>query len=281
MEDERTVAVAVANFACRLRVVWSDSGAPPFGVHRRLTRAEPGITSSACDQDQTPYLDALVAYAERNPGRFHVPGHKGGPGPIPRSVRRSASRPCASTSPPGIEGIDVGPDPARTPFQLAQRLAAEAWGARRSWFLVNGASGGNHAICLALAHRGDCAWSSSATSTPRSSTGWSSPGCEPPFVAPELDPELGIAHCLTPDSLAAALDERARRGRGDDRVAHLLRRRRRRRGAGRGRPRARASRWSSTRPGARTCTSRRRCRPRRSSAAPTWSSPPPTRSSAA
>ena len=57
--------------------------------------------------------------------------------------------------PAGIEGIDVGPDPAQTPFQLAQRLAAEAWGARRSWFLVNGGSGGNHAICLALAHRGE------------------------------------------------------------------------------------------------------------------------------
>ena len=31
-------------------------------------------------------------------------------------------------------------------------------------------------------------------------------GLRPTFVAPELDPELGIAHCLTPDSLAAALD---------------------------------------------------------------------------
>jgi len=32
-------------------------------------------------------------------------------------------------------------------------------------------------------------------------------GMRPTFVAPELDPELGIAHGLTPDSLAAALDE--------------------------------------------------------------------------
>jgi lysine decarboxylase len=31
-------------------------------------------------------------------------------------------------------------------------------------------------------------------------------GLRPRFVAPELDPELGIAHCLTPESLAAALD---------------------------------------------------------------------------
>ena len=31
-------------------------------------------------------------------------------------------------------------------------------------------------------------------------------GLRPSFAAPELDPELGIAHCLTPDSLAAALE---------------------------------------------------------------------------
>ena len=31
-------------------------------------------------------------------------------------------------------------------------------------------------------------------------------GLSPTFVAPELDPELGIAHCLTPESLAEALD---------------------------------------------------------------------------
>ena len=42
----------------------------------------------------------------------------------------------------------------------------------------------------------------SATSTRAPSTGSSSAGLGPAFVAPELDPELGIAHCLTPESLA-------------------------------------------------------------------------------
>ena len=32
-------------------------------------------------------------------------------------------------------------------------------------------------------------------------------GLRPAFVAPELDPELGIAHCLTPEALDAALAE--------------------------------------------------------------------------
>ena len=157
------------------------------------------------EQDATPYLDALVAYADRDPGRFHVPGHKGGPGRRPGAARRrSATGRCELDIPAGIEGIDVGPDPAETPFQLAQRLAAEAWGARRSWFLVNGGSGGNHAICLALAHLGERVV---VQRNVHSSTidGLVLSGLRPRFVAPELDPELGVAHCLTPEALDAAL----------------------------------------------------------------------------
>ncbi len=157
------------------------------------------------EQDATPYLDALVAYADRDPGRFHVPGHKGGPGADPALREAIGEAALRLDVPAGIEGIDVGPDPDDTPFQLAQRLAAEAWGARRSWFLVNGGSGGNHAICLALAHRGERVV---VQRNVHSSTidGFVLSGLRPSFVAPELDPELGVAHCLTPEALATALD---------------------------------------------------------------------------
>ena len=103
-------------------------------------------------QREAPYLDALVDYAERRPGRFHVPGPQGRRrAPIRAWSRRSAAAAFDHDIPAGIEGIDVGQD---SPFQQAQRLAAEAWGARRSWFLINGASQGNHAACLALRHAG-------------------------------------------------------------------------------------------------------------------------------
>lgn len=155
--------------------------------------------------EATPYLDALLAYAARDPGRFHVPGHKGGPGADPGLREAFGEAVLRLDIPAGIEGIDVGPDPTETPFQLAQRLAAEAWGARRSWFLVNGGSGGNHAICLALAHAGDQVVVQRSV---HSSTvdGLVLSGLRPHFVAPELDPELGVAHCVTPDRLAEALD---------------------------------------------------------------------------
>jgi arginine decarboxylase len=157
------------------------------------------------DQASTPYLDALVAYADRDPARFHVPGHKGGRGADPGLREALGDRFLRLDIPAGIEGVDVGPDPAEVPFQLAQRLAAEAWGAKRSWFLVNGGSGGNHALCLALAHVGERVV---VQRNVHSSIidGFVLSGLRPRFVASELDPELGIAHCLTPDALAEALD---------------------------------------------------------------------------
>jgi arginine decarboxylase len=154
------------------------------------------------DQREAPYLDALVAYADREPGRFHVPGHKGGEGADPELVAALGQAAFRHDIPAGIEGVDVGPD---SPFQRAQRLAAEAWGAKRSWFLISGASQGNHAACLALRHAGR---SVVAQRNVHSSTvdGIVLAGLEPAFVAPELDAELGIAHCLTPESLSEALD---------------------------------------------------------------------------
>jgi arginine decarboxylase len=157
------------------------------------------------DQDSTPYLDALVAYADRDPGRFHVPGHKGGGGADPGLRAAFGEAVLRLDIPAGIEGIDVGPDPLKTPFQQAQRLAADAWGARRSWFLVNGGSGGNHAICLALAHGGRRVVVQRNVHS-SSIDGLVLSGLRPRFLAPELDPDLGVAHCVTADSLRAVLD---------------------------------------------------------------------------
>jgi lysine decarboxylase len=158
----------------------------------------------ALDQSQAPYLDALIAYADRDPGRFHIPGHKGGPGADPQLIEAFGAAALELDIPPGIEGIDVGPDSDDTPFQQAQRLAAGAWGARRSWFLVNGGSGGNHAICLALAHVGERVV---VQRNVHSSIidGLVLSGLLPSFVAPELDPELGIAHTIEPAALERAL----------------------------------------------------------------------------
>ena len=155
------------------------------------------------DQGAVPYVDALREHAERNPARLYVPGHKGGAGADPALADGVGPRALEMDIPALIPGIDVGPEP--TPFQQAQRMAAEAWGAKRSWFLLNGASQGNHAACLALRHAGTRVV---VQRNAHSSVvdGSILAGLVPTFVAPELDPELGVAHCVTPEALDAALD---------------------------------------------------------------------------
>lgn len=167
-----------------------------------LPQQLPGREQAPAGQSDTPYLDALRAFAARDPARLHVPGHKGGEGADPRLIEALGKGALALDIPALMWGIDVGVEP--TPFAEAQRLAAEAWGARRTWFLVNGASQGNHVALLALAHRGrEVVLQRNAHSS--TIDGLVLSGLRPTFVAPELDAELHIAHCMTPEALEEAL----------------------------------------------------------------------------
>jgi lysine decarboxylase len=155
------------------------------------------------DQPTAPYLDAIVAYGFRGSTRFHVPGHKAGAGADPGLRSALGEDALTLDIPQDIEGIDLGPSP--TPYQRAEQLAAEAHGAARSWFLTNGATQGNHALCLALAGPGE------PVVLQRNShasviDGLVLSGGVPTFVAPEYDRELGMAHGVTPDALAASLE---------------------------------------------------------------------------
>ena len=153
-------------------------------------------------QRQTPYMDALREYADRDPARLNVPGHKGGQGADQELIAANGPRALSMDVPALTPGIDVGEPP--TPFEQAQQLAAEAWGAKRAWFLINGASQGNLAAGLALAHRGsDVVVQRNAHSSVIDSLVLS--GLRPTFAEPEIDPELGIANCLIAETLDAAL----------------------------------------------------------------------------
>ncbi len=170
---------------------------------RRMSAGRRGRTSQPrISQEQTPYLDALAEYAARRPARLHVPGHKGGPGADRGLLKALGPRALSMDIPALTYGIDVGADPS--PFEQAQRLAAEAWGAKRAWFLINGASQGNLAAGLTLAHHGsEVVVQRNAHSSAIDALVLS--GLRPTFAAPEVDAELGIAHCLTAESLERAL----------------------------------------------------------------------------
>lgn len=154
------------------------------------------------DQTAAPYLDAVVGYGFRGSGRFHIPGHKGGPGADPGLRNALGDRALALDIPQDIHGVDIGERP--TPYERAEQLAAEAYGAARSWFLTNGATQGNHALCLALAPPG------ASVVVQRNAhasivDGLVLSGGLPSFVAPEYDEDRGMAHVITADALDAAL----------------------------------------------------------------------------
>jgi len=154
------------------------------------------------EQSGAPYLEALTAHGQRGTTRFHVPGHKGGEGADPGLRSAIGSDALLLDIPQDIEGIDLGPSP--TPYERAEQLAAQAYGAQRCWFLTNGATQGNHALALALAPLGTRVLMQ-RNSHASLIDGLVLSGGLPSFVAPSYDAELGMAHGVEPAALQAAL----------------------------------------------------------------------------
>ena len=157
-------------------------------------------------QSATPYADAVRAYAGEAFVRLDVPGHGGDAVAQPELADVLGEGVLGLDVPPLVEGIDQGPRP--TPLQRSARLAAEAWGADRTWLLTNGGSKGNLVVCLALRHLGE---EVVAQRSMHSSVmdGMVLGGLRGHFVAPEVDADLGAAHGVRPQSLASALDDHA------------------------------------------------------------------------
>jgi arginine decarboxylase len=160
------------------------------------------MMASEPSQTGAPYLNAMASYAARGPGRFHVPGHKGGPGADPGLRAAIGARALLLDIPAGIYGIDLGVD--EPPLIAAERLAAHAYGSDRSWFLTNGATQGNHALTLAIA-RPNTTVLLQRNSHASVVDGLVLSGGLPVFVQPTYDDTLGIAHGVLPADLADSL----------------------------------------------------------------------------
>ena len=81
---------------------------------RRPRRRSAGPPQSKRELPTAPYLEAIVSYGFRGSVRFHVPGHKGGPGADPGLRTAIGERALALDICQDIEGIDVGPRPRPT-----------------------------------------------------------------------------------------------------------------------------------------------------------------------
>ncbi|TFI54492.1 aminotransferase class I/II-fold pyridoxal phosphate-dependent enzyme [Mastigocladus laminosus UU774] len=154
------------------------------------------------NQNQTPLLDTLKRCAERPHTPFYTPGHKRGVG-ISQKIAHIFGQTVFRNDLPELTELDNLFAPAGV-IQQAQELAAEAFGAAQTWFLVNGSTCGIEAAILATCGTGD------KIILPRNVhssviAGLILSGAIPIFVNPEYDPILDIAHSITPSTVAAAL----------------------------------------------------------------------------
>ncbi|MEI6727860.1 MAG: arginine decarboxylase, partial [Actinomycetes bacterium] len=94
------------------------------------------------DQRQTPYLDAALRYRARGYTPFHTPGHKLGKG-APAGLVELLGETCLNVDIAMAGGVEDTRESTHL-IALAEDFAAEAWGADRSWFLVNGSTSGIH-----------------------------------------------------------------------------------------------------------------------------------------
>ncbi|KAF0820193.1 MULTISPECIES: aminotransferase class I/II-fold pyridoxal phosphate-dependent enzyme [unclassified Cytobacillus] len=154
-------------------------------------------------QYKTPLFSGLLAHAKKDPVQFHIPGHKKGAGIDPDFREYIGDNALA------IDLINIGPlDDLHQPkgiIKEAQDLAAEAFGADKTFFSVQGTSGAIMTMVMSVCGPGDkIIVPRNVHKSVMSAIVFS--GATPIFIHPEIDENLGISHGITTESVSKALE---------------------------------------------------------------------------
>src|SRR5579863_4658585 len=104
-----------------------------------------------------------------------------------------------------MPGIDDLLQPTES-VKEAQERAAEAWGADYTFFLINGSTSGNQCMMMTAVNPGE------KIAVPRNSHksmlgGLVMSGAEPVYMQPEVDEELHMDLCVSPETVARTIEE--------------------------------------------------------------------------
>jgi arginine decarboxylase len=162
------------------------------------------VTWERIDQTQSPLLSALQIWADRHDAAFHTPGHKKGEGSS-AAFQALIGHAALRADLPELPALDNLFAPQGV-IQQAQELAAAAFGADRTWFLINGSTCGVIAAILASCDPGD------TIALPRNAhqsviSGVILAGANPVFVMPEYDADWDLTHGVTADAIAQTLQQ--------------------------------------------------------------------------
>ncbi|MGE5454780.1 MAG: aminotransferase class I/II-fold pyridoxal phosphate-dependent enzyme, partial [Methylocystaceae bacterium] len=149
------------------------------------------------DQTQTPLFDAVKKYVDAEVVRFHVPGHKQGQG-SPELLEYLGFR-AVSMDVNGMRDLDYINNPSGV-IRDAQVLMADAYGADRSYLLVNGTTSGVQTMIMSACEPG------TEIILPRNAHkstigGVILSGAIPIYLQPEFNKSLGIAMGISLESL--------------------------------------------------------------------------------
>ncbi|MHB1419397.1 MAG: aminotransferase class I/II-fold pyridoxal phosphate-dependent enzyme [Bacillota bacterium] len=153
-------------------------------------------------QQRTPIFDAVQGYINSGTIPFHVPGHKQGRG-LPEFREYVGDRILAMdlTCLPDLDNIC---NPLGV-IRDAEDLTAEAFGADRAYFLVNGTTSGIQAMIMSVCQPGD------KIILPRNAHksalgGLILSGATPVYIEPQLNRDFGISMGVTPEQVEATLN---------------------------------------------------------------------------
>jgi arginine decarboxylase len=152
----------------------------------------------------TPIIKSLHQWTTTEHAPFYTPGHKHGWG-MGAEFTDLLQTAGLKIDLPEIPGLDNLAAPSGA-IAESQNLAAQTFGATYTRYLVNGTSGGVMAAILATCQPGN------QILLPRNIhrsiiAGLIHSGAVPIFVQPEYVAELDIAHSITPESIALALEQ--------------------------------------------------------------------------
>ncbi len=154
------------------------------------------------DRPALPLLTALKHGAARDYAAFHTPGHKRGQGAHPALTQLIGTAGLQADLPelPELDNLFA----PQGVIAQSQALAADAFGAERTWFLANGSTSGIIAAILATCQPGD------KIILPRNVhqsiiAGLILSGAQPIFVMPAYDRQRDLAHGVASVTIDQAL----------------------------------------------------------------------------
>ena len=156
------------------------------------------------DQSKTPYFQALLDYVDSGVLPFHTPGHMQGRG-SELSFREFVGDNILAIDLTPMPGIDDLLQPIAS-IREAQELAADAYGADHTFFLINGSTSGNQCMMMAALNPGE------KIAVPRNSHksmlgGLVMSGAHPIYMQPAVDQEMHMDNAVTPGTVARTLAE--------------------------------------------------------------------------